>query len=482
MSRPLVTIQKTSRQTPLPNVFTFPIRLDIIRFVHKNLRKNSRVPYAVSRGSGHQTSAESWGTGRAVARIPRVSGGGTHRSGQGAFGNMCRGGRMFAPTKVYRKWHVHVLKKIRRIAVRAAIAASGIPALVMARGHRCERIPEIPLVVPNTFEALKKTKDARRFLRDVGALADVNKVKFTIQKRAGKGKMRNRRWRARKGPLLVLSKPCNALKAVRNLQGVDVNYANNLNPLKLAPGGSPGRLIVWTEDAFNQLDEVLKIKQRMYQPNSKRVINSEEVQGIIRARIKKHKVRRSHRPQPLLRKYKIWRRAKFAKVLKKHPELLRKIPIMKRIHSVIKWKRLLANKISKDRKKGWRTAGLKRRGIPKGMTLPEYKKQKKEARAAKRTPKDKECFQKRIQRVKDMTSFEKAERERWFRGERPSKKYLEEKKKRKARITKRKVSLRRKAINKHEKRHKDQEKEARRVRGRKAYARKVKKEKKAAAQ
>ncbi len=33
------------------------------------------------------------GTGRAVARIPRVRGGGTHRSGQAAFGNMCRGGR-----------------------------------------------------------------------------------------------------------------------------------------------------------------------------------------------------------------------------------------------------------------------------------------------------------------------------------------------------------------------------------------------------
>ena len=38
--------------------------------------------------AGHQTSAESWGTGRAVARIPRVRGGGTHRSGQAAFGNV----------------------------------------------------------------------------------------------------------------------------------------------------------------------------------------------------------------------------------------------------------------------------------------------------------------------------------------------------------------------------------------------------------
>ena len=43
--------------------------------------------------------------GRAVARIPRVSGGGTHRAGQAAFGNQCRSGRMFAPTKVWRKWH-----------------------------------------------------------------------------------------------------------------------------------------------------------------------------------------------------------------------------------------------------------------------------------------------------------------------------------------------------------------------------------------
>lgn len=46
--------------------------------------------------------------GRAVARIPRVSGGGTHRAGQGAFGNMCRSGRMFAPTKIWRKWHVKI--------------------------------------------------------------------------------------------------------------------------------------------------------------------------------------------------------------------------------------------------------------------------------------------------------------------------------------------------------------------------------------
>ena len=76
--------------------------------------------------TGHQTSAESWGTGRAVARIPRVRGGGTHRSGQGAFGNMCRGGRMFAPTKTWRRWHRKVNVTQKRFAMTSCIAATGM--------------------------------------------------------------------------------------------------------------------------------------------------------------------------------------------------------------------------------------------------------------------------------------------------------------------------------------------------------------------
>ena len=83
-----------------PAVFLAPIRPDIVQYVHTNMNKNKRQAYAVSEKAGHQHSAESWGTGRAVSRIPRVSGGGTNRSGQAAFGNMCRKGRMFAPTKV----------------------------------------------------------------------------------------------------------------------------------------------------------------------------------------------------------------------------------------------------------------------------------------------------------------------------------------------------------------------------------------------
>jgi large subunit ribosomal protein L4e len=66
----------------LPAVFAAPIRSDIVQTVHTHMAKNHRQAYAVMAKAGHQTAAESWGTGRAVSRIPRVPGGGTHRAGE----------------------------------------------------------------------------------------------------------------------------------------------------------------------------------------------------------------------------------------------------------------------------------------------------------------------------------------------------------------------------------------------------------------
>ena len=151
-TRPLVTVYgadgaATGASVPLPGVFAAPIRPDVVRSVHTNIAKNARQAYAVMMKAGHQTSAESWGTGRAVSRIPRVQGGGTQRSGQGAFGNMCRGGRMFAPTKTWRKWHRKVNVTQKRHAIAAGLAASAVPALVMARGHKVDGLAEVPLVV-----------------------------------------------------------------------------------------------------------------------------------------------------------------------------------------------------------------------------------------------------------------------------------------------------------------------------------------------
>ena len=44
---------------PLPDVMKAAIRPDIVTFVHSNISKNSRQPYAVSKRAGHQISAES---------------------------------------------------------------------------------------------------------------------------------------------------------------------------------------------------------------------------------------------------------------------------------------------------------------------------------------------------------------------------------------------------------------------------------------
>merc|ERR1712179_661389 len=259
-ARPVVSVFTENgdrlAQINLPTVLKAPIRPDVVSFIHSEMRKNKRQPYAVNKLAGHQTSAESWGTGRAVARIPRVRGGGTHRSGQGAFGNMCRGGHMFAPTKVHRRWHRHVNTQQKRYAICSAIAATGVPALVMAKGHHIEGIPEVPLVVSDKVQSYTKTKEAYILLKRTKAYNDVDQVCKTKRMRAGKGKMRNRRRIMKRGPLIIYDQDQGLTRAFRNLPGVDTISVDNLNILKLAPGGHVGRFCIWTESAFKKLDNL----------------------------------------------------------------------------------------------------------------------------------------------------------------------------------------------------------------------------------
>ncbi|KAJ0456829.1 putative ribosomal protein L4/L1e [Helianthus annuus] len=316
-ARPLVTIQPldsdmpTDTTLPLPSVMKSSIRPDIVNFVHSNISKNSRQPYAVSRKAGHQTSAESWGTGRAVSRIPRVPGGGTHRAGQGAFGNMCRGGRMFAPTRIWRRWHRKINVNQKRYAVVSAIAASAVPSLVMARGHRIDTVPEIPLVVNDTVEAIEKTKNAVHVLKQIGAYSDAEKAKESVGIRVGKGKMRNRRYINRKGPLIVYGN-----------EGVKL--------VKLAPGGHVGRFVIWTKSAFEKLDaiygavdKVSEKKKGYVLPRAKmenadlaRIVNSDEVQSVVKP-VKKEVKRATMKKNPLKNLNTMLRLNPYAKTAKR---------------------------------------------------------------------------------------------------------------------------------------------------------------------
>lgn len=347
-ARPTVSVYsvatgETSGSVALPAVLTAPIRRDVVHFVHSNIAKNHRQAYAVSKHAGEQTSAESWGTGRAVARIPRISGGGTNRSGQGAFGNMCRKGRMFAPTKIWRRWHRHVNVNQRRYALVSALAASAVPALVQARGHRISDLPEVrlshcfqcwrmhmrqqwacftcastsivthththfisscdlqvPLVVSG-LEAVVKTKQAIAAFNKVGAGEDLKRAEESKRLRAGKGKARNRRFVVRRGPLFVhTDAEATTQKAVRNLPGVDTVHVDRLNLLQLAPGGHLGRFVIWTQSAFERLNQLygttttaseLKKGYKLPRPQMSnadlaRIINSNEIQSAVRPAVK----------------------------------------------------------------------------------------------------------------------------------------------------------------------------------------------------
>ncbi|CAH1789070.1 unnamed protein product [Owenia fusiformis] len=357
-ARPLITVyseknEATGTNITLPAVFRAQIRPDIVSFVHNQIRKNSRQPYAVNKLAGHQTSAESWGTGRAVARIPRVRGGGTHRSGQGAFGNMCRGGRMFAPTKTWRNWHRRINVNQKRYAICSAIAASGVPALVMSKGHRIEQIPEVPLVMSDKIEELKKTKEAVQVLKKLKAWPDIQKVVSSKRFRAGKGKMRNRRRIQRRGPLVIYEKDNGICRAFRNIPGITLINVSRLNLLKIAPGGHVGRFCIWTESAFKKLDALYgtwrvpsKEKNgynlpmpKMTNSDLSRLLKSEEIQSAIRAP----------------------KRSNTRKIIKKNP--LKNIRSMLRLNPYAAVEKRNAILTQEARKKARQEATDKRRGI-----------------------------------------------------------------------------------------------------------------------
>jgi large subunit ribosomal protein L4e len=297
-ARPVVSVyqfDKPSEKTgtiPMPEVLTGPLRPDLVKEVHKNVSKNKRQAYAVGAKVGYDTAAESWGTGRAVARIPRVPGGGTHRAGQAAFGNQARGGGMFSPTKVWRRWHRRVNVKEKRHAVATCLAASSLPALVMARGHRINEVSELPLVVSNGLENLTKTKQAVEALKGLGVGPDLQKVIESKKIRAGKGKARNRKYRMRKGPLIIYNEDNGIVRAMRNIPGVDTIQVDRMGLLQLAPGGHIGRFVIWTEGAFQKLNGIYSSKKGYHLPRAQmenadlaRIINSTEVQTVLRPKL-----------------------------------------------------------------------------------------------------------------------------------------------------------------------------------------------------
>jgi large subunit ribosomal protein L4e len=148
--------------------------------------------------------------------------------------------------------------------------------------------------------AAAKTSAALGLLKAVGAGPDLEKVNGSKKLRAGKGKLRGRRHRQRRGPLVIYDPEVDGkelVKGFRNIPGVETSSVYSLNLLQLAPGGHLGRFVIWSSAAFKALDKVYgtttepsALKKDFLLPSNvvaqadlTRLINSSEIQSVLRA-------------------------------------------------------------------------------------------------------------------------------------------------------------------------------------------------------
>jgi len=224
---------------------------------------------------------------------------------------------MAHPLRAWRRWHRKVNLKQRRHALAAAIAATAVTPLVLARGHRVMGTPQLPLILSNDVNTISRAKDAVAIFKEFKVAEDICRVRNTKKVRAGKGKMRNRRFKNRRGPLVIGDDASESLRrAVRNVPGVDFLHVNRLNIRHLAPGGHIGRFCIWTEGAIKALGDLyghsnasakLKSGYRLNAPTIRnpditQIINSNEIQSVLIRRQQKAKRSRTFKKNPLRNK------------------------------------------------------------------------------------------------------------------------------------------------------------------------------------
>jgi large subunit ribosomal protein L4e len=239
---------KATGKITLPDVFSTPLRPDVIKRAVLAIQSNRLQPQGRDPMAGKKTTAESRGTGSAIARVPRQKGG-----GRAAFAPSTVKGRQPHPPRAEKIIVKNIPKKEAKLALTSAIAATAEKDVVAARGHRVDAVIALPLVVDNAFEGLTKAKEVEDAFSSLGFDAEITRVRDSRNVRAGKGKHRGRKMKQAVGPLIVVAEGKSLVNAASNLPGVEVTTVTNLNTEMLAPGTHPGRLTVWTNAAIDKL-------------------------------------------------------------------------------------------------------------------------------------------------------------------------------------------------------------------------------------
>jgi large subunit ribosomal protein L4e len=251
MKVPVINIENEQvSELELPKVFETPIRPDVVKKAVLHQQSHSFQPQGRDPMAGKRTTAESKGVGLGISRVPRIKTG-----MRAAFGVSIVGGHQAFPPKSEKSIHLKINKKERRLAIRSGIAATAMRELVAGRGHRIKLFTKLPIVVEKDIETLQKTREVRELFQNLGIWADVKRADRK-KIRAGRGKIRGRKKKVGKGPLIVVSEDKGIRKAARNLPGVEISILNDLNAELLAPGTHIGRLVIWSKSAFKALDDV----------------------------------------------------------------------------------------------------------------------------------------------------------------------------------------------------------------------------------
>ncbi len=246
----------------LPAQFDEEYRPDLIKRAVLSIQSHKRQQHAASSEAGKRSSAKlsrrrrdyrgSYGFG--ISRVPRkiLTRRGTRMNWVGAFAPGTVGGRRAHPPKSETIWWKKINEKERSKAIRSAIAATIMKDIVAERGHI---IPNnYPFVLDDKFESMDKTKNIVDALKKLGLEEELTRVEEK-NVRPGKGKTRGRKYKKKKGPLIVVSKKDKFGIAASNIPGIDIVDVKSLNAELLAPGAKPGRLVLWTSAAINILEK-----------------------------------------------------------------------------------------------------------------------------------------------------------------------------------------------------------------------------------
>ncbi len=263
MKAQIISQTGNAGETELPEFFSIRIREDIAQKFYEAQKKQQ--PYAPFFMAGKQNSASGnlshsrrlWKTayGKGISRVPRkiMWRRGDHFYWIGAEINSARGGRAAHPPRVVHfEKKMKINKKEAVIALQSVIASTAQLEFLKKRYESLENAKiSLPIIIKSEILSMK-TKEFFNFLEKI--LQEAWKVALQDKKvRAGRGKMRNRKYKKTRGLLLVTGSNENA-----NFQGIQTRKTEELEIDDFWP---MGRLTVYTEQAIKELNKIGKCQE-----------------------------------------------------------------------------------------------------------------------------------------------------------------------------------------------------------------------------